>query len=336
MAEQIYYDIGVDFFKSQKGLINKFQEKMKEENVFQYNVLFLYKGINIKNYEIGNKTVSEIFKNNRNPTIIVKDDNLIGKLILVTFKIKNGDKYEIIFNSKSVVLKLRDNFLEEFDFYIFDSPKFDFFYKGQKLNFSDNNNDENCTTTLEKFFKNDKNPIIIVNDKNNIIGQKIKINFETNSGYKHEIVIQNKKTIFQLLTSYISEIDDHFYYSKFNLNEPENKSNLTYILNQIIFIYKDQQILNNSMMTIGDFFKNDYNPTIFVKDLNNLFFINWDADRCITFQTNHGNINKLVIKNSKACYEMIFNYFISIGFEKLFKKDNIQFFYNNKKIDNSF
>ena len=29
MAEQIYYDIGVDFFKSQKGLINKFQEKMK-------------------------------------------------------------------------------------------------------------------------------------------------------------------------------------------------------------------------------------------------------------------------------------------------------------------
>ena len=88
------------------------------------------------------------------------------------------------------------------------------------------------------------------------------------------------------------------------------------------------------MMTIGDFFKNDYNPTIFVKDLNNLFFINWDADRCITFQTNHGNINKLVIKNSKACYEMIFNYFISIGYEKLFKKDIIQFFYNNKKIDN--
>ena len=31
---------------------------------------------------------------------------------------------------------------------------------------------------------------------------------------------------------------------------------------------------------------------------------------------------------------MIFNYFISIGYEKLFKKDNIQFFYNNKKIDN--
>ena len=107
-------------------------------------------------------------------------------------------------------MKLRDNFLEEIDFYIFDYPKFDFFYKGQKLNFSDNNNDENCTTTLEKFFKNDKNPIIIVNDKNNIIGQKIKINFETNSGYKHEIVIQNKKTIFQLLTSYISEIDDIF------------------------------------------------------------------------------------------------------------------------------
>ena len=128
---KIYYDIGVDFFKSQKGLINKFQEKMKEENVSQYNVLFLYKGINIKNYEISTKTVSEIFKNNRNPTIIVKDDNLIGKLILVTFKIKSGDKYEIIFNSRSVVLKLRDDFLEEIDFYIFDSPKFDFFIKGK-------------------------------------------------------------------------------------------------------------------------------------------------------------------------------------------------------------
>ena len=83
---------------------------MKEENVSQYNVLFLYKGIDIKNYEISTKTVSEIFKNNRNPTIIVKDDNLIGKLILVTFKIKNGDKYEIIFNSKSVVLKLEMTF----------------------------------------------------------------------------------------------------------------------------------------------------------------------------------------------------------------------------------
>ena len=125
-------------------------------------------------------------------------------------------------------MKLRDNFLEEIDFYIFDSPKFDFFYKGKSLNFSDYDG-EQYFTTLENFFKNDKNPIIIVNDKNNIIGQKIKINFETNSGYKHEIVIQNKKTIFQLLTSYISEIDDHFYYSKFNLNEPENKSNLTYL-----------------------------------------------------------------------------------------------------------
>ena len=116
---KIYYDTAPDIYKSQKGLINKFMEKMKENYVFPSHVLFLYNGINIKNYEISTKTVSEIFKNNRNPTIFVQGYNLICKLILVTFKINKGDKYEIIFNSNSVVRKLKDDFLEEIDFYIY-------------------------------------------------------------------------------------------------------------------------------------------------------------------------------------------------------------------------
>jgi len=327
-----------DIFKNKKGLIDKFQEKMEEDYLFPIHVLFLYNGINIKNKEIGTKTVSDIFKNNRNPTIFVKDYNMISKLILVTFKINNGDKYEIIFNSKSNIFKLIKDFLKEIGFYIFDYLNFDFLYKGHIINFQFNYNDINKKnyTTLEKFFKNDNNPIIIVNDKNNIVGQKIKINFETNFGYKHEIVIQNKKTVFELLSAYIGEIDDHFYYSKLNANNSDNNSNLIYNFNQIIFIYKEQQILYNSMITIVDYFKNDYNPTIFVKDLHNLFFINWDAYRCIIFQTNHGNRNKLVFKNSKTVNEMLSHYYILIGYEKLFQKDTIQFFYNNKKLNNPF
>ena len=77
----------------------------------------------------------------------------------------------------------------------------DFLYKGKKIELWDYN-----ICPIGSFFKNEINPIIIVNDINNIIGQKIKINFETNLGYKHEIIIHNKKTIFELLESYLGEV----------------------------------------------------------------------------------------------------------------------------------
>ena len=54
-------------------------------------------------------SISEFFKNDKKPIIIVKDeDNSIGKLINVTFKISNGDQYLVIFNSKSNINKLKE------------------------------------------------------------------------------------------------------------------------------------------------------------------------------------------------------------------------------------
>ena len=335
------------------GLINRFEEKMgKSFYISVYDFSYLYNGI----YIIENETMSDYFKNDKNPIITVIDkNNKIGKLILVTFKINNGDKYEIIFNSKSNISLLRQNFLREIGYNIY--LGFDFLYKGQKIikepesfNFINELNN----TTIGELFKNENNPIIIVNDKNNVIGKKIKINFETNHGYKHEIIIHNKKTIIELLLSYLGEIDERFTFDKedknlwhsekdlFEFIDPMNMINMKnmlmipiayniYIYNQIIFIYKGQQIIYNRT-TIGDYFKNDYSPKIFVKDLYNLFFINWGRNMNVNFKNNHGYRNQLIINNTEDCYQMIAKYFILIGYEKLFEKYKIQFIYNNKQI----
>ena len=120
------------------------------------------------------------------------EQNKIGPLINVTFKISNGDKYILIFNSNSRINKIENEFFGEI------AHKYGIFHYVNRIQFLYNGYEINLNipfSTIGNFFKNDYYPKIIVNNSNNLINKKIKITFKTNHGYKHEIICFGGKTI---------------------------------------------------------------------------------------------------------------------------------------------
>ena len=141
----------------------------------------------------------------------------------------------------------------------------EFIYNGKIIKFEDGN------ISIAGFINNDNNPIIFVNNINNLIGKKIKVDFQTNRGYKHELIINNKKSIIDLFRAYFEEIDDKF---NFNIKPYDN---LSKIINNIIFEYNGKQIKYMNIdyrITIDNYFQNDKNPKIYVNDIYNLLLIN--------------------------------------------------------------
>ena len=118
-----------------------------------------------------------------------------------------------------------------------------FKYNGRKIKF-----DNNYSTTIGDLFRYDNNPIITVNDSNNLIGKKIKIIFKTNHGYKQEIICHSETTIGNLLKQYLSEIDEIFSIVSFGMNNMNYMNNMAIKMhyqscyNHIQFLYKGHQI----------------------------------------------------------------------------------------------
>ena len=320
----INYIINVNGRKKIYRLLDDFENKMVEKTVV-HDFSFFYNGQEIKTFDRDNLTTSDIFKNNKNPLILVKDYyHNISKLILVTFQVKqNGEKYEQIFNSNSSIIKMINDFCKEIDNY-YQEDRFKFLYNKKYLKIDYSNN-----ITLSNLFKNDSNPMVFVNDKNNLIGKKIKVNFETNHGYKHELNINSGYLIGNLLQKYLDEIEEIFDLEYLSLSESEK---FIKVKDKIQFSYKGKQIMYNQNDHLNHYFKNDYNPKIFVNDANNLFLINWNAYRNITFKTNHGYINNIIINNKELYSNMFDRYFDMIGHSFLFRKDLIQFNHNGNQI----
>jgi len=154
-----------------------------------------------------NVYIADYFKNEKNPTIFVINGlNQTSKLINVTFKLNNGEKVILFFNSDSTIDEIRKYFLNNiffgYDFHHEFSIKL--LYNGQEIYTN------NVSGTIGYFFQNDNNPIIIVNDPYNLIGKKVQITFKTNHGYKEKIICYSGKTIGNLLRLYLYEIDENF------------------------------------------------------------------------------------------------------------------------------
>ena len=281
----------------------------------------LYNGLEINEF-YDERTAANFFHTNFNPTIIVQDSyDLIGRLINITFKKNNGDKYEIIFNCKRYVYEIKEKFFNDMEIDDEgDKEKIQFLYKGKEIKFEQNN------ISIENFFANEKNPIIIVNDIYNLIDKKYKITFETNYGCKHLLTFNGSKTLEDCLESYLEEIDEVFI-KEFKIEIKHKK--------QISFFYNGKEI-NFDIITIRNYFENDTNPKIIVNDINNLFLINWDENKIFVFKTNHGLINELTLNNTETVNEMLRRYFQLIGHEVLFRKDKIQFIYNGQLLQGDF
>ena len=187
----------------------------------------------------------------------------------------------LIFNSKHEINRIISDFLDKME--IPYNTQIKFFYNRYQIKLNEH------SISIGHFFKNENNPKIIVKDPNNLIGKKIKINFKTNHGYKLEIISNAEKTIGNLIKSYLDKIDENF-----------NSHRDYKFIEQILFFYKGQKInwynLNNSnknsvvtevnysITSIGDYFKNDNNPEIFVNDQYNLFLINWNEKKTYYFK----------------------------------------------------
>ena len=85
--------------------------------------------------------IFDFFKGEKNPIILVEDkDKLIGKLINVTFKMKNGDEYLITFNSKSKIGVIKYNFFDELSLNNYDDyNQIKFSYNSHYIYFNDIN-----------------------------------------------------------------------------------------------------------------------------------------------------------------------------------------------------
>ena len=272
-------------------LIYTYESKMSVFSALNMSVFsalnqlsYFYKGQQMIINEM--TSIKDYFQNEKNPIIFVKDfANIIGKLIPITFKItNNGDSYHFIFNSNSNINNIVEVFFAEISSininpeFIYNGPSIifnpEFIYNGKIIKFVDEN------ISIGGFFNNDNNPIIFVNNINNLIGKKIKVDFQTNRGYKHELIINNKKSIIDLFRAYFEEIDDkfNFNYNKFDFNfSVKPYDNLSKIINNIIFEYNGKQIKYMNIdyrMTIDNYFQNDKNPKIYVNDIYNLLLIN--------------------------------------------------------------
>ena len=108
------------------------------------------------------------------------------------------------------------------------------------------------------------------------------------------------------------------------------------------FLYKGQEIKfyneynyrNKEIYNIisGNYFKDDKNTKIFVNDPYNILLINWFEKKYIIFQTNHGYKNEFVIDNTKLCSGIIEEYLRTIGHEKIYNRNKIQFVCNGQEM----
>ena len=267
----------------------------------------MFNMMNLNNNNIGmngmmffnNQNVGNINNNNQE---LNNNINHQIKIYHVTFKVSNG----LIYNMRVIYNEKIKDILKSFYFKTvinkFDNENnLQYFYNKININIEDNNK-------AEYFFKGDRNPIIFVNDNNYLI-KKNSATFVDKYG-KHYIIFNTIIITFDtLLNEYLSEIDH------FGLN-----------INEIQFIY------NNSMLNYNQIF-NEFNNniTIYVNDINNLIKI-----IKIIFQDNHGDKIEIIANKKKTIKELIKRYLEKVDHEELTeneRKDEIQFLYNQKKLD---
>ena len=77
---------------------------------------------------------------------------------------------------------------------------------------------------------------------------------------------------------------------------------------KIKFIYNYQQIIYEEYTTIGQYFQKESNINIFVNDIYNLFSINWNQTKNITFQVNQSFLHKFTFINSENLDSLLREY----------------------------
>ena len=314
-------------------LLKKFERKM---DAYKY-LGFIYNGQKIEfNPSL---CIIDFFKDEKNPTILVEDkENLIGKLINVIFKIKNGDEYVISFNSKSKINDIKYNFFYELFGPNYYNDQIKFLYKNHEIKSYDKSKIEN----INHLFKKDDNPKIIIDDPNNVIGKKLKVTFKINNADSQEIITHTKDIIGNLIRKFLNEIDGNFnLYPTFIYDPYDNWSCSKKFLSNVQFLYNGKEIywfndnqqgneiIYNSI-SIENYFKHDNNPEIIIMDKNN--YLN-PININVTFQTNYGNCFNVHIRDIKTIDHLLTQYLYEMEHFELVDTNKIAFLYYNMQLN---
>ena len=239
--------------------LNNFQQnnlnKEGPQNFFN-NENYMYQELpKVNDMNNLNNMVNMMNLNNQNQMMNNFDNKNVETKKIITFSINNGISYNISindfdYNYTNISFFLSNNFLSEVDYPI-DLSKLKFFFKGKQINISNN-----YSIKIKKFFENENNPIIEVEDVNKLIGKPISIIFETNHGNKSTLVKNCKWTMEKLLGFYLYKMKPEIFFRK----------------NKIKFFYNNIQIKPGNVSTLEDYFKNESNPIIKVIDKNNFYY----------------------------------------------------------------
>ena len=123
-----------------------------------------------------------------------------------------------------------------------------FLVNAQQIKFGDK-------TPVEKLFKLNRNPKVVVNDVYNLIPVPKKITFKSTIGNTRVILTYDFVPVENIISEYLEEIN------KFELLKSD----------KLGFLYNGKKINSEDMkIAVGVFFKNDNEPKILVYDPNNL------------------------------------------------------------------
>ena len=263
------------------------------------------------NNNLNNNIVHKKFINNQ------MNDNF--KIIYnVLFKTTNNIEYTLAVNGRKKMDKLIQAYVNKMSVY----NEFEFFYRGKKIeivppvyNFFERKN-ENFSAF--NYFRDDKNPVIIVKNDKKLIGKLIHVTYLMDKREKFLLIFNNNADIYCIRSEFCHE----FGYYK---DDP------------IEFFYNNHRIKFNLLSyktTIGKFFKNNEKPELIVK-IPYYFIIQ------VTFKTNHRYIQK---KCFNSCFkigdilsqylEQICEIFIGIEDNKKFQifPNKVQFLYKGQEI----
>jgi len=144
--------------------------------------------INMNNNNLVNNIVHKKFINNQM-------NNNFKIIYNVLFKTTNNIEYTLAVNGR----KKMDKFIQMYENIMIKNEELQFFYCGKKIeivppvyNFLEKNNDNFSTFD---YFRNDKNPVIIVKDEQKLIRKLIYITYYINNGEKFSLIF-NKLKVF--------------------------------------------------------------------------------------------------------------------------------------------
>ena len=211
-----------------------------------------------------------------------------------------------------------------------------FYYNGLNINYDEDKN------TVEYYFKNDFNPIIFVSYNNiDYYMTIIKFIFKDNHGNQFEIFGQNNLYPYMSIKSLVKIYLHEFGLKKYNsLIDSDFENPLAHWGIQLLYNNKNieyEYIDNYGFKTdtpIEAYFNIDYTKIknefyIYVNDINNII-------KTYTFKDNHGVKVEIIFNKKKTIKELIKKYLKKVNHSELTdieRKDEIQFIYNQKKLE---